>query len=123
MNLDLKSVKHLIFDECDRLFELGFQEALTEIIHKVSSTRQTCLFSATLPKQLVEFTRAGLSDPVLIRLDVEQKVSKDLEMVFMAVKEGEKEAVLLHLLRSIIPASDQTIIFGNTFHFILNENI
>lgn len=51
-----------------RLFEMGFGEQLTEIIARLPETRQTLLFSATLPKVLVQFARAGLSDPVLIRL-------------------------------------------------------
>lgn len=52
---------------CFRLFEMGFGEQLTEIIARLPETRQTLLFSATLPKVLVQFARAGLSDPVLIR--------------------------------------------------------
>jgi len=46
---------------------MGFGEQLTEIIARLPETRQTLLFSATLPKVLVQFARAGLSDPVLIR--------------------------------------------------------
>lgn len=63
-----------------RLFEMGFQEQLNEIIHKLPETRQTLLFSATLPKLLVEFAKAGLHDPTLIRLDVETKISENLKV-------------------------------------------
>lgn len=42
-----------------RLFEMGFAEQLEEIIRRLPDTRQTLLFSATLPKLLVEFARAG----------------------------------------------------------------
>lgn len=42
-----------------RLFEMGFAEQLQEIIRRLPETRQTLLFSATLPKLLVEFARAG----------------------------------------------------------------
>ena len=69
MNLDLKSVQYVVFDEADRLFEMGFQTALTEILHRLPPTRQTLLFSATLPKSLVEFAKAGLQNPKLVRLD------------------------------------------------------
>ena len=67
MELKLNNVEYLVFDEADRLFELGFGEQLQNIISRVPEVRQTCLFSATLPKLLVEFSRAGLSDPVLVR--------------------------------------------------------
>lgn len=63
-----------------RLFELGFQEQLNEILSRMSSDRQTLLFSATLPKQLVEFAKAGLNDPTLIRLDVDTKLSDQLKV-------------------------------------------
>lgn len=46
---------------------MGFGEQMKDIISRLPSSRQTLLFSATLPKSLVEFTRIGLSDPLLIR--------------------------------------------------------
>jgi ATP-dependent RNA helicase DDX54/DBP10 len=102
MNFDLKSVQYVVFDEADRLFEMGFETALTEIIHRLPVTRQTLLFSATLPKSLVEFAKAGLQTPKLVRLDAEGKISTDLKMSFFSVKQAEKEACLLFLLREVI---------------------
>ncbi|TBU33897.1 ATP-dependent RNA helicase DBP10 [Dichomitus squalens] len=102
MNLDLKSVQYVVFDEADRLFEMGFQTALTEILHRLPATRQSLLFSATLPKSLVEFAKAGLQNPKLVRLDAETKISADLKMAFFSVKQAEKDACLLVLLREVI---------------------
>ena len=102
MNLDLKSVQYVVFDEADRLFEMGFETALTEIVHKLPPSRQTLLFSATLPKSLVEFAKAGLQNPKLVRLDAESKISSDLKMAFFSVKQAEKDACLLLLLRDVI---------------------
>lgn len=67
MDLKLSSVEYVVFDEADRLFEMGFGEQLSDIFKRLPDSRQTLLFSATLPKVLVEFAKAGLSDPVLIR--------------------------------------------------------
>lgn len=67
MDLKLTSISYVVFDEADRLFEMGLEEQLSEIASKLPDSRQTVLFSATLPKVLVEFAKAGLSDPVLIR--------------------------------------------------------
>jgi ATP-dependent RNA helicase DDX54/DBP10 len=102
MNLDLKSVQYVVFDEADRLFEMGFETALTEIIHRLPPTRQTLLFSATLPKSLVEFAKAGLQTPKLVRLDAEGKIGTDLKMGFFSIKQAEKDACLLYLLRDVI---------------------
>jgi ATP-dependent RNA helicase DDX54/DBP10 len=104
MNLDLRSVQYVVFDEADRLFEMGFETALTEIIHRLPTSRQTLLFSATLPKSLVDFAKAGLQNPKLVRLDAESKISPDLRMAFFSVKQDEKDACLLLLLRDIIRA-------------------
>lgn len=46
---------------------MGFGEQLAEILRRLPENRQTVMFSATLPKQLVDFTKAGLHDPTLIR--------------------------------------------------------
>ena len=102
MSLSLTSVQYVVFDEADRLFELGFSAALSEILARLPSSRQTLLFSATLPKSLVEFAKAGLRDPKLVRLDAESKISADLRMAFFSVKQSEKDACLLSLLRDVI---------------------
>lgn len=102
MQLDISTIEYVVFDEADRLFELGFAEQLNEILASLSSTRQTLLFSATLPNSLVDFAKAGLHDPVLVRLDAEIKVSEDLEMAFFAIKDEERDASLCYVLREVI---------------------
>lgn len=63
MELQLSSIEYVVFDEADRLFEMGFAEQLQEIIRRLPDSRQTLLFSATLPKLLVDFAKAGLREP------------------------------------------------------------
>jgi len=63
-----------------RLFEMGFQDQLHSILARLPESRQTLLFSATLPKLLVDFAKAGLHDPTLIRLDVDTKISDQLQV-------------------------------------------
>ncbi|RKF80357.1 ATP-dependent RNA helicase dbp10 [Golovinomyces cichoracearum] len=109
MSLDLSSVKYVVFDEADRLFEMGFSTQLNEILHALPSSRQTLLFSATLPKSLVEFAKAGLQAPSLVRLDAESKVSPDLESAFFSVKSSEKEAALLNILSDIIKVPTEKV--------------
>ncbi|XP_026370701.2 ATP-dependent RNA helicase DDX54 [Ursus arctos] len=116
MNLRLQSVEYVVFDEADRLFEMGFAEQLQEIIGRLPGGHQTVLFSATLPKLLVEFARAGLTEPVLIRLDVDAKLNEQLKTAFFVVREDTKAAVLLHLLRTVVRPQDQTVVFVATKH-------
>uniref|UniRef100_I3M3K7 ATP-dependent RNA helicase DDX54 n=1 Tax=Ictidomys tridecemlineatus TaxID=43179 RepID=I3M3K7_ICTTR len=116
MSLKLQSVEYVVFDEADRLFEMGFAEQLQEIIGRLPGGHQTVLFSATLPKLLVEFARAGLTEPVLIRLDVDAKLNEQLKTSFLLVREDSKAAVLLHLLRNVVRPQDQTVVFVATKH-------
>jgi len=118
MNYDLKTVQHVVFDEADRLFEMGFEDQLKEILFKLPQERQTILFSATLPRLLVDFAKAGLTDPSLIRLDVDSKMSKDLQAAFFSVKRIEKDSALLYLLKHIIKDNESTIVFAATKHHV-----
>ena len=80
MNLQLSYIEYCVFDEADRLFEMGFEEQLKEVLHRMPSSRQTVMFSATLPKSVVEFAKGGLSDPLLLRLDVDNKLNENLKV-------------------------------------------
>ena len=113
---NLKHVKYLVFDEADRLFEMGFAEQLHEIVRECPENRQTLLFSATMPKMLAQFSRAGLRDPQLIRLDTDTKMSEELRLAFMMTRTNEKVPALLYLVRKIIPRDQLTIIFTATRH-------
>lgn len=102
MQLDLSTCEYIVFDEADRLFEMGFAEQLNELIASLPESRQSLLFSATLPRSLVDFAKAGLTNPVLVRLDAETKVSENLQMAFFTTKKTEREAALLHILQEVV---------------------
>lgn len=82
-----------------------YRLALTRLCCACAQTipeeRQTLLFSATLPRMLAQFARAGLRDPTLIRLDMDSKVSEQLCLGFFHVRSGNKNAALLYLLREV----------------------
>jgi ATP-dependent RNA helicase DDX54/DBP10 len=109
----------------DRLFEMGFDVQLREIVHRLPTVRQSLLFSATLPSSVAEFARAGLSNPALVRLDAESSLSPDLKLAFFRVAPDDKSAALLVLLDRIMRASPddkqqspQAIIFVATKHHV-----
>uniref|UniRef100_A0A1Q3EXV6 RNA helicase n=1 Tax=Culex tarsalis TaxID=7177 RepID=A0A1Q3EXV6_CULTA len=118
MDLKLSSVKYCVFDEADRLFEMGFGEQLAETLQRLPDTRQMVLFSATLPKMMVEFAKAGLSNPTLIRLDVESKIPETLDLRFIYCRPDERYATLLVLLRDVIPKNAQIVVFAGTQHHV-----
>lgn len=118
MNLKFSNVEMIVFDEADRLFELGFKEQLNEILSRIPRRRQTLLFSATLPQTIVDFTKAGLVNPVLIRLDTEKTISENLKLIHLSCRNEDKLAALLYLLKTINRSNQQTIVFMPSRHHI-----
>lgn len=109
------------------LFEMGFEQQLREILHRLPANRHSLLFSATLPSSLAEFAKAGLHNPQFIRLDTEHRISPDLNVAFFSVKPDEKDAALLVLLREVInipvaseamEGSPKAIVFASTKHHV-----
>ncbi|KAH9994019.1 P-loop containing nucleoside triphosphate hydrolase protein [Russula vinacea] len=124
MNLDLRSVQYVVFDEADRLFEMGFETALTEIIHRLPPSRQTLLFSATLPKSLVDFAKAGLQDPKLDEKDACLLVLlRDVIRVPLGVnaphdQERRREAKGKRVAQEQFTTPHQTLVFAATKHHV-----
>ncbi|EGD80824.1 hypothetical protein PTSG_11725 [Salpingoeca rosetta] len=118
MELSLKAVEYVVFDEADQLFEKGFEEHLKEILMRLPEDRQTLLFSATLPKKLIEFARAGLKQPTLVRLDADTKLSEQLRTQYVHCRRADKPAGLIYLLTNVIPRGKLTVVFVSTKHLI-----
>jgi len=93
---------------------MGFGPQINELLRLIPEQRQTLLFSATMPTQLVEFSRAGLRDPETVRLDSEVKLPELLRMLFFTVRSEEKVGCLMYLLRNFIAAEQQSIVFVAT---------
>uniref|UniRef100_A0A9I9DFB0 RNA helicase n=1 Tax=Cucumis melo TaxID=3656 RepID=A0A9I9DFB0_CUCME len=122
-DMTLRTVEYVVFDEADCLFDMGFAEQLHKILAQLSENRQTLLFSATLPSVLAEFAKAGLRDPQLVRLDLDTKISPDLKLVFFTLRQEEKNAALLYLIREKISADQQSLIFVSTRHHVEFLNV
>ena len=120
MKQKLDSIEIVVFDEADRLFEPGFKEMeqVNEICSRLNDTKQTLLFSATMPQRLAEFAKAGLKDPIFIRLDVEANLSETLKSVSLHCSQQDKFAVLLHLLKNFVDKDHMTVVFMPTRHHI-----
>lgn len=86
--LSLKMVEYCVCDEADRMFEMGFLEQVRELLARMSASRQTLLFSATLPARLADFAEAGLQAPQLVRLDTERRISPELGLAFFTARCG-----------------------------------
>ncbi|EPY22752.1 ATP-dependent RNA helicase DDX54/DBP10 [Strigomonas culicis] len=101
-SMQLGAVRMIVLDEADRLFELGLQPQIVAIMQKIPETSQRALFSATMPSVLADFTNAGLHNPVVIRLDAEMKLSDKLKHSAFFIRNEDKLAALIVVLKRII---------------------
>jgi len=106
-DFQLPDVEICVLDEADRLLEMGFAAQIRQICRSMSAGGggrhiQKLLFSATMPKVLVEFTKSGLLiDPAMVRLDQEATVSSELRIAYVTCRSTDKDAALLHILQRI----------------------
>ncbi len=120
-SLRLTNLKILVLDEADRMLDMGFEEAVTEVISQAPTHRQTLLFSATFPDPIRELSRKFQYKPVTVSIDEQHHVDV-IEQLFYQVEKGRRLNALGYLLSYFRPES--TVIFCNTkkdCHDITNE--
>lgn len=118
-DLELTRLEFLVVDEADYLFESQFIFQMNRIFEKLNKTRQTLLFSATMPDSLESFARAGAGEYRVVKLASEYTVSRFLDLQFLISPEMFKKAVLVKLLRDL-EKNTRALVFVAT-HYRVEE--
>ncbi len=111
-SLDFGKVKFVVLDEADTMLDMGFIEDVEFILDSVPEPRQMGLFSATMPRRIMDLSNKYMRNPEKILVSADEPQSDALEQYYAVVDHTEKEELLLDILNKEKPAS--TIIFCRT---------
>lgn len=108
----LDDLKMLVFDEADEMLSMGFYPDMLKLQRYIPNSRQTCMFSATMPKRVRYLSQKFLSDPGFLSLSSGNVSVDAIEHRYYRVDRMAKDRVLVRLIEMENPES--AIIFANT---------
>jgi ATP-dependent RNA helicase RhlE len=111
--LDLAKVDVLVFDEADRMFDMGFVKDMQYILSKVNPQRQILLFSATMNFSVLNMIYEYGADPQEINVSRDQVTADKIEQVLYHVGDDEKPAALLGVCKKHCKENGSIIVFVN----------
>mgnify|MGYP002639372602 FL=1 len=97
-HLNLSRIEFLVFDEADRMLDLGFSEEISEILDLVPAERRTMLFSATYTQQIRDLAGRMLRDPAYIEVTPGNTAAESVVQKAHLVDRSNKQALLIHLI-------------------------
>lgn len=109
--LSLERVAAVVLDEADRMLDMGFQEAVEDILSHSPKSRQTLMFSATWPADIRSLSSRYQRDPVDVRVESSQG-NPDIRELFYEIERGQTDTAVMALLSQQQPAS--CIVFCTT---------
>lgn len=110
--LKLKDVKMVVLDEADEMLNMGFREDMELILGQIPGEHQTALFSATMPKPILEITGQFQKNARLIKVAAKELTIPLVSQRFYRVKRQDKDAACIRLLEYYQPSL--CLIFCNT---------
>ena len=94
------------------MLDMGFIKDVDAILQRTPMSRQTMLFSATIPDEIRELSERYMHDPKVVKMHRGTRVTKNVDHAFYPVHQSQKEALLIEILRRV--KSAKTLIFTAT---------
>ena len=110
-NIDLSRVSFFILDEADRMLDMGFSEDIMQIERALPKSRQTIMFSATMPDKIVELAKTILNNPVQISIAI-SKPADGIHQSAYICHETQKMGIIKAMFKERKP--ERVIIFAGS---------
>lgn len=110
--MKLEHVKAVALDEADEMLNMGFREDIEMILSQVPEERQTILFSATMPKPIMDITKKFQKDAQIVKVVKKELTVPNIEQYYYEVRPKNKPEVLARLLDIYNP--NLSVVFCNT---------
>lgn len=110
--LKLSAIKMVILDEADEMLSMGFRDDIETILTETPEDRQTILFSATMPPEIMALTKKYQKNPQMVEVNRKQVTVSNIEQIYYNVPMGRKMDALNLILRYYRPKL--SMVFCNT---------
>ncbi len=110
--LDISGIKLVVLDEADEMLDMGFREDIETILAATPETRQTALFSATMPRPIYMLANQYLKEPVHVKIESKELTVERIEQSYISVRSFHKGELLSRLL--ILSDIKLALVFCNT---------
>ncbi|MDL2324228.1 DEAD/DEAH box helicase [Ruminococcaceae bacterium OttesenSCG-928-A16] len=112
--IKLDAIEIFVLDEADRMLDMGFVHDVKKVIKLLPEKRQTLLFSATMPTEIVKLADSLLHKPTKVFVTPASTTVEKIEQTIYKVDKGNKRHLLAQLLRT--PAVTSALVFTRTKH-------
>jgi superfamily II DNA/RNA helicase len=118
-NIQTKNIKLFVLDEADEMLSGGFINNIRDMFITFGEDIQTAIFSATLPKEIIELTDRFMKTPTRITMEAEKLNLEGIQQFFVALSnDHEKYATLMDLFSKL--TINQTIVYANSVNRVVD---
>lgn len=110
--LKLEFLKIAVLDEADEMFDMGFRDDMKTIFDQTNDDKQTCFFSATMGKEITEFSKKYQTEPTIVKVKHKELTVENITQYYLEMSESMKTEILSRIIDIYNPKL--SVVFCNT---------